>query len=442
MPATPPPPRPAPAAGPGATEKFPPIAGYGFLSDCHTSALLSYAGTVEWLCIPRFASPSVFGAMLDRDAGHFSLRPKGVIVPISRRYIPGTLVIETTWVTDTGWLLVHDALSIAAWTPSEGTPIVSHQSDQSLLRTVTCIDGEVEIEMECRPRFDYGRSEARWEEPGGGAAIAVGPEGTEGRSAPEAQERLALTDDFWRLWLRHGEFPDHPWRIHLQRSALVLKGLTYNPTGAIIAAPTTSLPETPGGERNWDYRYSWIRDSTFSLWALHTLGFDQEARDFMRFILTVCRDHPELQIMYGIGHERELTETTLDHLSGYEGARPVRIGNEAYEQRQNDVWGALIDSVYLHEKALAGSGSEADPQTVRPPGEQAIRGLPLPDQGIWESRGAPQHYVSSKVSMWVAADRGARMAREAGNDDLAAQWQGGGGQLQGARRWCRRAARG
>ena len=243
------------------------------------------------------------------------------------------------------------------------------------------------------------------------------------RSAPEAQERLELTDDFWRLWLRHGEFPDHPWRIHLQRSALVLKGLTYNPTGAIVAAATTSLPETPGGERNWDYRYTWIRDSTFSLWALHTLGFDQEARDFMRFILTVCRDHPELQIMYGIGHERELPESTLDHLSGYDWAKPVRIGNGAFDQRQNDVWGALIDSVYLHEKALAGSGSEADRELIRHQVEKAIECFPLPDQGIWESRGEPQHYVSSKVSMWVAADRGARMAREIGREDFADRWE-------------------
>jgi alpha,alpha-trehalase len=455
----------SPTAAPhGTHERFPPIAGYGFLSDCHTSALVSYAGAVEWLCLPRFDSPSVFGAMLDRDAGHFTLRPKGVIVPISRRYIPGTLVIETTWVTDTGWLLVHDALSIASWAPSAGAPIVSHQSDQSLLRTVTCIDGEVEIEMECRPRFDYGRGDATWGDPGGGAAIAAGPEGTEiemrsdlamtiegdtlrgtktlhdgesaycalnwgemeergPRSSPEAQERLALTDDFWRLWLRHGEFPDHPWRIHLQRSALVLKGLTYNPTGAIVAAATTSLPETPGGERNWDYRYTWIRDSTFSLWALHTLGFDQEARDFMRFILTVCRDNPELQIMYGIGHERELPERNLDHLSGYDGARPVRIGNDAYGQRQNDVWGALIDSVYLHEKALTGSGSEADRELIGHQVEKAIECFPLPDQGIWETRGDPQHHVSSKVSMWVAADRGARMARETGRDALADRWE-------------------
>jgi GH15 family glucan-1,4-alpha-glucosidase len=449
---------------PSAPDSFPPIGGYGFLSDCHTSALVSFDGAVEWLCLPRFDSPSVFGAVLDRGAGHFTLRPRGVTVPISRRYIPGTLVIETTWVTDTGWLVVHDALSIASWTPSEGTPIVSHQSDQSLLRTVTCIDGEVEIEIECRPRFDYGRGAAKWGEPGGGACAATGPERTEielrsdleltveggtlfgtktlhdgesaycalnwgeaeecgPRSAPEALERLALTDDFWRLWLRHGEFPDHPWRIHLQRSALVLKGLTYNPTGAIVAAATTSLPETPGGERNWDYRYTWIRDSTFSLWALHTLGFDQEARDFMQFILTVCRDNPELQIMYGIGHERELTESTLDHLSGYDGAKPVRIGNGAYDQRQNDVWGALIDSVYLHEKALSGNGTAADRELFGHQVEKAIECFPLADQGIWESRGDPQHYVSSKVSMWVAADRGARLAREVGRDDIADRWE-------------------
>jgi GH15 family glucan-1,4-alpha-glucosidase len=449
---------------PSAPDNFPPIGGYGFLSDCHTSALVSFDGAVEWLCLPRFDSPSVFGAVLDRGAGHFTLRPRGVTVPISRRYIPGTLVIETTWVTNTGWLVVHDALSIADWTPIDGTPIVSHQSDQSLLRTVTCIDGQVEIEMECLPKFDYGRGEATWNEPGRGSAIATGSEGTEiemrsdlhltvdgetlrgtktlhdgesafcalnwgnaeecgPRSAPEALERLALTDDFWRLWLRHGEFPDHPWRIHLQRSALVLKGLTYNPTGAIVAAATTSLPETPHGERNWDYRYTWIRDSTFSLWALHTLGFDQEARDFMRFILTVCRGNPELQIMYGIGHERKLTESTLDHLTGYDGAQPVRIGNGAYNQRQNDVWGALIDSIYLHEKALAESGSQADRELVRHQVEKAIECFPLRDQGIWESRGEPQHYVSSKVSMWVAADRGARLAREVGREDIAERWE-------------------
>ncbi len=447
--------------------RFPPIGSYGFLSDCHTAALVSYAGTVEWLCLPRFDSPSAFAALLDRDAGCFRLKPKGVIVPISRRYEPGTLVIETTWVTDTGWVLVHDALTIAEWGADDGDsgrPRTSHESDHSLMRTMTCVDGEVEMEMECLPRFAYGLDAAAWTGGELGEAVASAEDGTElrltsdmelsvdggtvrgtlklrenesgfcavtwgegglggPRSAPEALERLDSTEDFWRAWLRHGTFPDHPWRIHLQRSALVLKGLTYTPTGAIVAAPTTSLPEAPGGERNWDYRFSWIRDSTFTLWALHTLGFDDEARDYMRFIVQVCRDHPDLQIMYGIGGERELTEETLDHLSGYGGAKPVRIGNGAYDQRQNDVWGSLLDSVYLHEKALRGRGTPADRELIRYQVEAAIDAWPHPDQGIWESRGEPQHYVSSKLMMWVAVDRGVRLARSFGVDEIADQWQ-------------------
>ena len=447
--------------------RFPTIGSYGFLSDCHTAALVSFDGSVEWLCLPRFDSPSAFAALLDRGAGHFKVKPRGVVVPIGRRYEPGTLVIETTWVTDTGWVVVHDALTIAEWATSDGKgsrPDTQHESDHSLLRTMTCIDGEVELEMECLPRFGYGLEGARWSGGELGEAVARADDGTElrltsdmeltladgaargkltlredetgfcavtwgnehlggPRSAPEALERLDSTEEFWRDWLRDGDFPDHPWRVHLQRSALVLKGLTYTPTGAIVAAPTTSLPETPGGERNWDYRYSWIRDSTFSLWALHTLGFDQEARDFMRFIVDVCRDHPDLQIMYGIGHEKELTESTLDHLSGYGGAKPVRIGNGAFDQRQNDVWGALLDSIYLHEKALKGRGTQADRQLIRHQVEAAIAAWPGPDQGIWESRGEPQHYVSSKLMIWVAVDRGVRLARGNGFDELADEWE-------------------
>jgi GH15 family glucan-1,4-alpha-glucosidase len=450
-----------------AKESFPPIGSYGFLSDCHTAAIVSYAGSVEWLCLPRFDSPSAFAALLDRGAGHWQLRPNEVIVPISRRYVPGTLVIETTWVTDTGWAVVHDALTIAEWARSGGKgsrPETAHESDHSLLRTITCIDGHVEMEMECAPRFDYGKEAASWSGGELGEATASDSNGdklwltsdmelsvSDGvvrgklslredetgfcaitwdqgelggpRSAPEARERLDSTEEFWRDWLRDGDFPEHPWRIHLQRSALVLKGLTYTPTGAIVAAPTTSLPESPGGERNWDYRFSWIRDSTFTLWALHTLGFDREAEDFMRFIIQVCRDHPDLQIMYGIGGEKELEEQTLDHLSGYGGAKPVRIGNGAFDQRQNDVWGALLDSVYLHEKALRGKGTQTDRELIRYQVEAAIKAWPEPDQGIWESRGEPQHYVSSKLMIWVAVDRGARLARSGGFEELAEEWQ-------------------
>ena len=447
-------------------DRFPPIGSYGFLSDCHTSALVSFSGSVEWLCLPRFDSPSAFAALLDRGAGHFKLGPSGVLVPISRRYEPGTLIVETTWVTGTGWVVIHDALTIAEWAEMAGAgsrPDTAHDSDQSLLRTMTCVNGEVEMEMECLPRFGYGLQDATWSGGELGEAVARGEgaelhltsdmeltlddgaarghvrlrEGESGfcavswgngdlggpRSGPEAMERLESTKDFWRKWLRDGNFPDHPWRIHLQRSALVLKGLTYTPTGAILAAPTTSLPEAPGGERNWDYRFSWIRDSTFSLWALHTLGFDQEARDFMRFIVNVCRNDPDLQIMYGIGGEKELTEKTLDHLGGYAGSKPVRIGNGAFNQRQNDVWGALLDSIYLHEKALRGAGTPADRQLIRYQVEAAIAAWPHPDQGIWESRGAPQHYVSSKLMIWVAVNRGARLARGIGLDELAAEWE-------------------
>ncbi len=450
---------------PASNAQFPPIGSYGFLSDCHTSALVSFDGAVEWLCLPRFDSPSAFGALLDRGAGRFKVGPRGVIVPLSRRYEPGTLIIETTWVTDTGWVVVKDALTIAEWVSANGErPATGHESDRSLLRTMTCIDGEVELEMECTPRFAYGVDAARWTGGELGEAIAHADDGTElqltsdmeltledgtvrgaltlregesgfcalswgtdelggPRSAPEALERLDSTEEFWRQWLRDGDFPDHPWRIHLQRSALVLKGLTHTPTGAIVAAPTTSLPETPGGERNWDYRYCWIRDSTFTLWALHTLGFDQEARDFMKFIVRVCRDHPDLQIMYGIGGERDLTESTLDHLGGYGGAQPVRIGNGAFDQRQNDVWGALLDSIYLHEKALRGHGTPADRELVAYQVNAAIDAFEQPDQGIWEARGEPQHYVSSKLMIWVAVDRGARLAASVGREDVAAEWR-------------------
>jgi GH15 family glucan-1,4-alpha-glucosidase len=231
------------------------------------------------------------------------------------------------------------------------------------------------------------------------------------------------TAHHWQHWLDRGEFPDHPWRSHLQRSALTLKGLSYGPTGALVAAATTSLPETPGGERNWDYRYTWMRDATFTLWGLHALGLDWEADDFMQFVADVNRNGDgSLQIMYGIDGRKDLTEETLDHLTGYDGAKPVRIGNGAFDQRQNDVYGAVLDSVYLHTK----HGGRL-PQRLWPVLEDQVKGAiavwQQPDQGIWEARGAPQHYVSSKLMCWVALDRGARLAEIHGEPDLAEQWQ-------------------
>ena len=230
------------------------------------------------------------------------------------------------------------------------------------------------------------------------------------------------TAHHWQHWLARGEFPDHPWRSYLQRSALTLRGLTYAPTGAVMAAATTSLPETPGGDRNYDYRFTWIRDATFALWGMYSLGFDWEAVDFFSFIADVAEGEDDLQIMYGIGGERDLTETTLDHLPGYAGSRPVRIGNAAYAQRQHDVWGALLDSVYLHAKTVDHLDNRIWPILEKQVG-QALKHWREPDAGIWEVRGELEHFTSSKIMCWVAVDRGARLARMSGEEAKAAEWE-------------------
>jgi GH15 family glucan-1,4-alpha-glucosidase len=243
------------------------------------------------------------------------------------------------------------------------------------------------------------------------------------QTSEEAYKRLVWTAHHWQHWLDRGEFPDHPWRSHLQRSALTLKGLSYGPTGALVAAATTSLPETPGGERNWDYRYTWIRDATFMLWGLYTLGFEWEANDFFYFLADVAEADPDdLQIMYGIGGERELPEQELSHLSGYEGARPVRIGNGAFDQSQHDVWGAILDSFYLHTKSRDYLPERIWPILVKQV-ERAIERWREPDRGIWEVRGEPRHFTSSKLMCWVAADRGARLAEIREDLEYAARWQ-------------------
>jgi GH15 family glucan-1,4-alpha-glucosidase len=237
----------------------------------------------------------------------------------------------------------------------------------------------------------------------------------------EAFERMERTQDYWREWIDHGQFPDHPWRTYLQRSALTLKGLSYAPTGAMIAAATTSLPETPGGVRNWDYRFSWIRDSTFMLWGLYTLGFDWEANDFFYFVRDAAEQSDDLQIMYGVGGERELTEGELDHLTGYEGARPVRYGNGAWNQQQNDVWGAVMDSVYLHTKSRDQLPERTWP-LLRRTVESALAHWREPDCGIWEVRGEPKHFTSSKLMCWVAADRGRRLALLREDEECLQKW--------------------
>jgi GH15 family glucan-1,4-alpha-glucosidase len=455
---------------------FPPIADYGFLSDCHTGALLASDGSIEWLCLPHFDCPSVFAAMLDRGAGRFRVGPYGLYVPAGRRYLPGTNIIETTWMTPQGWVRVVDALTIGEWHDNEEgsshtRPPTDYDADHLLVRVIECMQGQVQMEMVCEPMLDYGATMAKWsavqeERTEGGPALdasdgangktmfrlfsdmRVGIEGnrvharhtlregelrfcamswTEGLGGPrtveQAQEYLERTSHFWRGWLAEGTYPDHPWRLQLQRSALVLKGLTFMPTGALVAAPTTSLPETPRGSRNWDYRYCWMRDATFTLWGLHALGLDWEADDFVQYVADLERNEDgSLQIMYGIKGDKNLEESELNHLSGYESARPVRVGNGAYNQRQNDVFGAVLDSVYLHSKKR-----DHIPERLWPVLIDQVRCAERvwrePDQGIWEARGEPRHYVSSKLMCWVAMDRGARLAERRGHVDNAEQWQ-------------------
>jgi GH15 family glucan-1,4-alpha-glucosidase len=457
--------------GEAGASPFPPIADYGFLSDCQTCALVAPGGNVEWLCLPRFDSPSVFGAILDRGAGMFRLGPDGVAVPAARRYLPGTMVLETSWGTRGGWIIVRDVMLMGPWHHEEERAYTrrraptDYDADHVLLRLVRCVNGEVQVNLDCEPVFDYGRSPAHWDYDGPGYHEAIGRSegvdtvlrlttsmrmGFEGpratartlmkerdtlfvalswsehpapRTYEDAYERLVWTAHHWQHWLDHGEFPDHPWRTFLQRSALTLKGLSYEPTGALVAAATTSLPEAPGGERNWDYRYTWIRDATFMLWGLYSLGFDWEANDFFYFLAEIAEAEPDkLQIMYGIGGEAELPEHTLDHLSGYEGARPVRIGNDAHRQDQHDVWGAILDSIYLRTKSRDQLPDRLWPILVKQV-EAALANWQDPDFGIWEVRGEPKHFTSSKLMCWVAADRGARLAEIRGDLEYAARWQ-------------------
>ncbi len=422
-----------------------PIQDHGIIGDLHTTALIGKDGSIDWLCLPQFDSPSVFASLLDdKKGGFFRIEAQDGRVSRKQFYWPDTNVLVTRFLSPDGVGQIADFMPIEKrghW-----------QGEHPLIRQVRATRGSLKFLLECRPAFDYARAEHKVRVvPEGVAfdskAIALGLASTvplrvngsaveaeftldEGQTAVfvlqqiepggevgprpdmgEVQELFESTVRYWRKWLSHSTYRGR-WREMVNRSALALKLMTFDPTGAIVAAPTCSLPEFIGGDRNWDYRYTWIRDAAFTLYALMRIGFTREAARFMSWLEARCHElNPDgsLQIMYGIDGRHELKEQTLDHLEGYGGSSPVRVGNGAYQQRQLDIYGELLDSVYLYNKYATPISYELW-KDVRELTDWVTHNWHTKDQGVWEMRGAPQNFVYSKVMCWVALDRALRLA--------------------------------
>jgi GH15 family glucan-1,4-alpha-glucosidase len=425
---------------------YQPIESYGIIGDLHTVALVGINGSIDWLCLPRFDSPSVFAAILDdRKGGRFQIAPTVEGVTAKQLYWPDTNVLVTRFLSPDGVGEITDYMPIGTEGPEGG----GHQ----IVRRVRVVRGTMPFRMICQPAFNYARdghkvrlsSEgAYFESPemrltlgtdvplnadSTGAVTAEFTLGEEERkifllhamqtgaggspliAETREEELFQHTVNFWRRWLSRCRYKGR-WREMVYRSALVLKLLTYQPTGAIIAAPTCNLPEHIGGERNWDYRYTWIRDAAFALYALMRLGFTEEAAKFMQWLDARCHERREdgsLQIMYGIDGRHELDEITLDHLEGYKGSRPVRVGNAASNQLQLDIYGELMDSVYLYNKYGSPISFELWTE-LRQLLNWVCDNWRQPDDGVWEVRGGRKQFVYSKVMCWVALDRGLRLA--------------------------------
>ncbi|MGN6171039.1 MAG: glycoside hydrolase family 15 protein [Solirubrobacteraceae bacterium] len=435
------------------TEEFRPIASYGLIADCNSAALVDRDGSIGWLCLPRYDSAAVFAQILDPAGGHWHIKPAGAYRS-ERRYLPGTLVIETTFETATGTVKVVDAM---AFTESQRHHELGLGAPHLVLRLVEGVSGEVELELELAPRPEYGLVKPlfRATESGGrtfggpnqvvvssGVPTAimdstmsarftvsasqrvgfslqwVSPEGPapEPFAPDEVAARIEDTVAGWQSWEAEHDIYQGPHRELVRLSARVLKGLTYRPTGAIVAAPTSSLPETMGGERNWDYRYAWIRDASLTLEALYIGACSDEAVDFVSFMTSSAggrASERSLQIMYGIGGEHDLTERELPHLRGWRDSAPVRVGNGAWGQTQLDVYGELLNSLYLYREELGDLHPEIQ-RFVADLANTAARRWHETDAGMWEMRGEARHHLSSKVLCWVALDRAIELGDQLG----------------------------
>ena len=442
---------------------YPAIEDHGIIGDLQTAALVSTDGTIDWMCLPRFDSPSVFASLLDRQkGGFFQIRPASANTVARQMYLPGAPILITRFMSPDGVGEVIDFMPVA------GTTATTHHRLVRLLRVVR---GQMRFEVEVKPRFDYGSQaaeidiqeggvvfrgdsvllnlslaperaivpdiEVKVENGGilaagtlsagqiGGVVLESDPEGPPRRiSAAEIRAMFEETRDYWRDWIGRSQYRGR-WRENVERSAMTLKLMTYAPTGALIAAPTAGLPEQIGGERNWDYRYTWVRDASFSVYALLSLGYTEEAQAFLRWLSARVQNASErgspLQIMYRIDGSPDLHEHVLEHLEGYRGSRPVRTGNGAADQLQLDIFGEALDSIYLGDQHHLAIGYE---------GWRRLAGIvdwlcdnwDRPEEGIWETRGGQQDFVYGRLMSWVAFDRAIRLARSRARPADLARW--------------------
>jgi pentatricopeptide repeat protein len=439
---------------------YPPIADHGLIGDLQTAALVSTDGSIDWFCCPRFDSPSVFGSLLDAArGGHFRIRPAGSDYVVKQLYLPDTAVLVTRFMTDAG---VGELLDFMPPTGRQAT------DNHRLVRLMRCVRGRMSFEVDVAPRFDYGRQthEAHLTDQGivfagpglsltlhavrdpGDARIATASltdggdlrvtyelhagqqRGVVLESAASGPPReisngefdrlLEETSGFWRQWLGQSTYTGR-WRETLQRSAVALKLMTYAPSGALVAAPTAGLPEQVGGERNWDYRYTWVRDASFSVYALLGMGYREEAAAFGEWLRDRVEEEGPLNVMYRVDGSSDLVEESLDHWEGYRGSRPVRIGNGASGQRQIDIYGEALDSIYvadLHGIAMGHRGWVAIRDTI----DWLADNWDQPEEGIWETRGGQKDFTYGRVMTWAAFDRAIRLATRYGRPADLSRW--------------------